>query len=117
MDKNNKNWLLVKPFLYFGCHTYNKDYSNCEELQAYVQDGTLTQLHVAFSHEEEQQQHKRRRTRTRNNNNKDHNDNEQEEEQQKGICTTFIVITGTRNIYEHGAYFYVCGVVYKWDMM
>ena len=51
-----KNWLLVKTILYFGCHAYNKDYLYCEELQANVQDGTLTQLNVAFSHEEEEQQ-------------------------------------------------------------
>ena len=102
--------VVGKTILYFGCHAYNKDYLYCEELQAYVQDGTLTQLHVAF-HMKKKKNKKKKRTRTRNNNNQDHNDNEEEEEEQEGICTTFIVTTGTRNIHEHGAYFYVCGGV------
>ena len=99
--------MLVKTILYFGCHAYNKDYLYCEELQANVQDGTLTQLNVAFSHEEEEQQQ------------------EEEEELGQETTTTKIIMTTNKkkknkkvyvqhlllqqaqDIYEHGAYFYM----------
>ena len=106
--------------LYFGCHAYNKDYLYHEELQAFVQDETLTQLHVAFSHEQEEEEQQ------------EEQQGEQQEEQQLRQETTTTKIMMTMNnknkvyvqhlllqqaqetyqlIYEHGAYSKVCGGV------
>lgn len=38
-----------KNILYFGCKTPTQDYIYKDELESYVVDGTLTDLHVAFS--------------------------------------------------------------------
>ncbi|KAI8324919.1 NADPH--cytochrome P450 reductase, partial [Martensiomyces pterosporus] len=35
--------------LYFGCRSPEYDYLYKDELEAYVEDGTLTKLHTAFS--------------------------------------------------------------------
>lgn len=39
--------------LFFGCRKKNEDYIYEDELSSYSQDGTLAQLHVAFSRDQE----------------------------------------------------------------
>ena len=39
--------------LFFGCKTREQDYIYQDELESYLKDGTLTQLHTAFSREQE----------------------------------------------------------------
>ena len=106
--------------LYFGCHAYNKGYLYREELQAFVQDETLTQMHVAFSHEQEEEEQQEQQQQ------------EQQQEQQLRQETTTTKIMMTMNnknkvyvqhlllqqaqetyqlIYEPGAYSKVCGGV------
>lgn len=38
--------------LFFGCRKKNEDYIYEDELSSYSQDGTLAQLHVAFSRDQ-----------------------------------------------------------------
>ncbi|KAI0221811.1 hypothetical protein LSAT2_026929 [Lamellibrachia satsuma] len=45
---------IGETVLYFGCRHKNEDFIYSDELAAYVSDGTLTHMHVAFSRDQPQ---------------------------------------------------------------
>ncbi|KHJ42454.1 oxidoreductase NAD-binding domain protein [Trichuris suis] len=48
---------LGSTILYYGCRRRSEDYLYREELENWLAEGVLTQLHVAFSREQEQKRY------------------------------------------------------------
>ncbi|CDW58665.1 NAD binding 1 domain containing protein [Trichuris trichiura] len=52
-----KGAAIGSTVLYYGCRRRSEDYLYREELENWLADGVLTQLHVAFSREQEQKKY------------------------------------------------------------